>query len=81
MNKRHFSVCQKYDLLFWLLFDLSSVFTSVCPRIDSCMPGLLGAEEAVRLAKEELAGRIEPPARTTSNTSLLSLPASLTDVR
>ena len=45
------------------------------------MPGLLGAEEAVRLAKEELAGRIEPPARTASNTSLLSLPASLTDVR
>jgi len=49
-------------------------------RIDSVMPGLMGAEEAVRMAKEELSARIDPPHRNASNTSLISLPASLSDI-
>jgi len=49
-------------------------------RIDSVMPGLLGAEEAVRNAREHLVSRIQPPNRTASNTSIISLPASLGDL-
>lgn len=49
-------------------------------RIDSVMPGLLGAEEAVRNAKDDLVTRIQPPNRTASNTSIISLPASLGDL-
>lgn len=49
-------------------------------RIDSVMPGLLGAEEAVRNAREDLVSRIQPPNRTASNTSIISLPASLGDL-
>eukprot|EP00092_Neocalanus_flemingeri_P054502 GFUD01064198.1.p1 GENE.GFUD01064198.1~~GFUD01064198.1.p1 ORF type:complete len:887 (+),score=170.61 GFUD01064198.1:94-2754(+) len=49
-------------------------------RIDSVMPGLLGAEEAVRNAREDLVSRIQPPNRTASNTSIISLPASLGDM-
>ena len=44
------------------------------------MPGLMGAEEALRMAKEEFMARVEPPARNSSNTSLLSLPATLGDM-
>jgi len=49
-------------------------------RIDSVMPGLMGAEDALRMAKEEFSSRVEPPARNSSNTSLLSLPATLGDM-
>jgi len=49
-------------------------------RIDSVMPGLLGAEDAVRTAREDLVTRIQPPNRTASNTSIISLPASLGDL-
>jgi len=49
-------------------------------RIDSVMPGLMGAEEGLRMAKEEFSARVEPPARNSSNTSLLSLPATLGDM-
>ena len=41
------------------------------------MPGLLGAEEAVRTAKEDLASRLDPHQRSASTTSIISLPASL----
>jgi len=43
-------------------------------RIDSIMPGLLGAEEAVKQARDDLAARIQPPSRN-STSSLMSLPA------
>ena len=46
-------------------------------RIDSVMPGLLGAEEAVRTAREDLASRLDPHQRSASTTSIISLPASL----
>ena len=41
------------------------------------MPGLLGADEAVRTAKDDLHNRVEPNKRSASTTSIISLPASL----
>ena len=41
------------------------------------MPGLVGAEEAVRTAKEDLTSRLEPHPRAASTTSIISLPSSL----
>ena len=41
------------------------------------MPGLLGADEAVRTAKDDLHTRVEPSRRSASTTSIISLPASL----
>ena len=46
-------------------------------RIDSVMPGLLGAEEAVRTAKDDLVSRLDPHHRSASTTSIISLPSSL----
>ena len=46
-------------------------------KIDSVMPGLVGAEEAVRSAKDDLHNRIEPVKRSGSTTSIISLPATL----
>ena len=46
-------------------------------RIDSVMPGLLGAEEAVRTAKDDLTSRLDPHHRSASTTSIISLPSSL----
>ena len=41
------------------------------------MPGLLGAEEAVRTAKDDLTSRLDPHHRSASTTSIISLPSSL----
>ena len=41
------------------------------------MPGLVGAEEAVRAAREDLTSRLDPHHRSTSTTSIISLPSSL----
>ena len=41
------------------------------------MPGLLGAEEAVRSAKEDLQTRVGASKRSASTASIMSLPASL----
>ena len=41
------------------------------------MPGLVGADEAVRSAKDDLHNRIEPHKRSASTTSIISLPATL----
>ena len=41
------------------------------------MPGLLGAEEAVRTAKDDLVSRLDPHHRSASTTSIISLPSSL----
>ena len=46
-------------------------------RIDSVMPGLLGAEEAVRTARDDLTSRLDPHHRSASTTSIISLPSSL----
>ena len=41
------------------------------------MPGLLGAEEAVRTARDDLTSRLDPHHRSASTTSIISLPSSL----
>ena len=46
-------------------------------RIDSVMPGLLGADEAVRAAKDDLQNRVGRSKRSASTASIISLPASL----
>ena len=43
-------------------------------RIDSVMPGLLGADEAVRTAKADLQTRLGGKPRSASVASLISLP-------
>ena len=46
-------------------------------RIDSVMPGLLGADEAVRAARDDLQTRVGRSKRSASTASIISLPASL----
>ena len=46
-------------------------------RIDSVMPGLLGADEAVRSARDDLQNRVGRSKRSASSASIMSLPASL----
>jgi len=60
---------------------LAQAISTARHRIDSCMPGLMGAEEALRAAREDWRNRVEPPPSRGSNTSLMSLPASMSDVR
>jgi len=58
----------------------STLFQAICTarqKIDSIMPGLVGADEAVRSAKDDLHNRIEPHKRSASTTSIISLPATL----
>ena len=58
----------------------STLFQAICTarqKIDSVMPGLLGADEAVRSAKDDLHNRVAPRDRSASTASLISLPASL----
>jgi len=58
----------------------STLLQAICTSrhtIDAVMPGLVGAEQAVREAREELQARVRPPVRSPSNASLISLPASL----
>ena len=58
----------------------STLFQAICTarqRIDSVMPGLVGAEEAVRSAKDDLINRVEPSKRSASVASIISLPASI----
>ena len=78
------SVSRQLLTCCFLFLDTLSTFNLLFPvsgaarqRIDSVMPGLLGAEEAVRSAKEDLQTRVGASKRSASTASIMSLPASL----